>query len=133
MVSKTNKQSNILIGVLATVIVAVLVVVGIVLWQNRDDSSQPSGDVSQSQSVTTDVVYSGEDGKNALELLRASHDIATETFDGIGEYVISIDGRAADGTHFWALYVDGNMAQVGASEYQTKDGETITWKLDEIK
>jgi hypothetical protein len=46
-------------------------------------------------------------------------------------FVTAIQGRAADPeSEFWALYVDGEQAQVGAGALVTEDGQTITWKLE---
>lgn len=79
------------------------------------------------------VSYQGEEGRSALELLKQKHEVETDTFDGIGEFVVSIDGVVADDKHFWAVYVNDQLSQVGASEYITKLDDTITWKLEAIQ
>ena len=80
------------------------------------------------------VKYEGETGRTALEILREKYNIETKEFSGIGEYVVAIDGKKEDtGKNFWAFYINGQQAQVGAAQYQTKTGEMIEWRLEEIK
>lgn len=126
--------------------VAALVVaggaVGILATQNEPKQTQQSTQ-TQTQTKTqttqteqtqqTEVTYKGVEGKNALELLKQSHEVETKSYEGLGELVTSIDGVAADSKHFWALYVNGQQSQVGAAAYISKDTDTIVWKLEEIK
>lgn len=84
---------------------------------------------AQAQSCT--VTYKGIDGKNALEILKSSHKVETKTFS-FGEMVQSIDGISSPSTHFWAFYVNGKQAEVGAGDYQTKPEDEISWKLEKI-
>ncbi len=88
---------------------------------------------SDNASANSVAKYDGIDGKNALELLKTSHKVTTKTFDGVGEYVESIDAIVPDKTHFFSFYVNGEQAQVGAGQYITKSTETIEWRLEEIK
>lgn len=83
---------------------------------------------------TQSIKYEGETSRTALGILKEKYTVETKEFSGIGEYVTSIDGKKEDtGKNFWAFYVDGKQANVGASQYQTKDGEMIEWKLELIK
>lgn len=85
------------------------------------------------QVPSTVITYQGVDGKNALEILKATHKVELKSYS-FGDMVISIDGIAPNpSTHFWSMYVNGEMSQVGASQYQTKSTDTIKWQLDEIK
>lgn len=76
--------------------------------------------------------YEGEAGRTALELLLASDPSAVVSGEGENAYVTSIGGRAADDARkeFWALYVDGEQASVGAGSLVTEDGQEVTWKLE---
>ncbi|MCX6797512.1 MAG: DUF4430 domain-containing protein, partial [Candidatus Doudnabacteria bacterium] len=70
------------------------------------------------------VKYEGEEGKTALQILKDKYQVDTKEYQGLGEFVTSISGiKAEDGKNFWAFYVNGKQAQVGASSYQTKNGE----------
>jgi len=91
--------------------------------------SDADGEVEESL-----ITYDGQNGKTALELLKDNYTVETQEFSGVGEFVLSIDDiEAEDGQNFWAFYIDGEMAMEGASTYETKDGEKIEWRLDEIQ
>ena len=79
-----------------------------------------------------EISYVGVEGKNALELLKSTHQVETQKFS-FGEMVQSIDGVASPSTNFWAFYVNGKQADVGAGDYQTKSGDKLSWKLQKIE
>ncbi len=107
---------------------AIILAFGLYLVIPRSsDTATPVG-----QEQTTEISYKGVDGKNALELLDASYEIETQKFD-FGQMVLSINGRKAGSDEFWAFYVNGELAQVGAADYQTKSTDTISWKLEKIQ
>jgi|GEM_PF-1944977 hypothetical protein len=135
------------------IVVVVIAVIGIVYafkkpvlapTSNQNNQSQTSnngtsirpgsGEVPPpTQQVPTMVVeYKGVAGKNALELLKASHTVEAKHYS-FGDLVTGIDGVSPDPSHFWAMYVNGNFSQVGASSYITKSTDTIKWEIDEIK
>lgn len=72
------------------------------------------------------VNYTGQEGKNALDLLKSGHtvDVSDQGF------VNAIDGVKPGDHQFWALYVNGKQAEVGAKDYITKKGDTVEWKLE---
>lgn len=84
------------------------------------------------QTEVQTVTYQGVEGKNALDLLKASQKVETKSFD-FGEMVVSINGRAADKNEYWAFYINGQPAQVGAGDYQTKSTDTISWRIETIQ
>lgn len=71
-------------------------------------------------------------GKSAIDLLKANHQVQTKEYQGLGEFVLSIDGNAPDSKHFWEFFVNGKSSNVGASSYTLKDGDKIEWKLSAI-
>lgn len=97
--------------------------------------NQPAYSTADSVVKTPNILaqYQGQDGKNAMEILKATHKVSTKVFSGMGEYVDGIDGTASDSNHFFSFYVNGQQAQVGADQYITKNGEQIEWRLEEIK
>ncbi len=74
------------------------------------------------------VSYPGVDGKNALELLKESHNVVED--DG---FVKSIDGKENTATSYWFLYVNGTSSTVGAKDVQTKRSDTLEWRFEEYK
>ena len=119
------------------VIIVLIALAGATLVPNPSSPEPPKTQEQQQAATTTpapaEINYQGVEGKNALELLKSTHQVETKNFPGIGEMVTSIDGVAADDKHFWAFYVNGQLAQEGAATYMTKTGEAIVWKLEEIK
>jgi len=70
-------------------------------------------------------------GKTALDLTKEKEDIVTKG-DGVNAYVIGINGieaKSAD-KEYWAFYVNGKLATVGAGSYKLKSGDKIEWKIE---
>lgn len=67
----------------------------------------------------------------ALQLLTLTHKIVTKG-EKENTFVTSIDGRIASGDkrEFWAFYVNGKQAAVGAGSYFMKNNDTIEWKIE---
>ncbi len=79
------------------------------------------------------IVYQGVEGENALEILKQGLDVKTKSFEGLGEFVQSIDGIEGDNKMAWIFYLNGQPANQGAGSYITKNDDTIEWKYEEIK
>ncbi len=129
---------------LETIIIGVLILVLAVAYgalndktSNKattpDQSSTQDTQVEQQQVPASTVSYRGQSQKDALTLLKSSHQVETQNFSGVGEFVKSIDGIEPDSNHFWAFYVNGLQATVGADSYVTKDSDFIEWRMEEIK
>lgn len=92
-----------------------------------DTSEAPSDDATQAPELS----YEGVAGQTALALLLEADPSAAISGEGEMAFVTAIDGVAADpSSQFWALYVNGEMAQVGAGSLVTETGDEITWKLE---
>lgn len=141
-----DKKSKIIIAIIVTVLVALGAGGAYFATQlNTQNQSQTSQDVAQSsatpqqtdtkkESDAATVAYDGQDGRTALEILKGIKTVETKVYAGIGEMVVSIDGvKPEDSSEFWAFYVDGKQAQVGADQYVTKNKEKIEWKLEKIQ
>lgn len=70
--------------------------------------------------------YDGQDGQTALALLQAKFDVDASDQG----FVNAINDVKPDDRQFWAFYVDGQQASVGAKDYVTKNGQRIEWKLE---
>ena len=117
------------------VIVVIIATAGIIYAFTQKPVLAPSTEVSQNQNLqqvpTNTVEYKGVDGKNAFELLKASHAVDAKHYS-FGDLVTGIDGVTPDASHFWAMYVNGEFSQVGASQYITKSSDTIKWQIDTV-
>ncbi|MFA6042507.1 MAG: DUF4430 domain-containing protein [Patescibacteria group bacterium] len=88
-----------------------------------------NGTVSNTNTSAASYLYPGQEGKNALELLKAKYPNTTTKTSTAGEYVTGIDGKEAGATEYWQFLVNGTEAPVGAGAYKTKATDTIEWKL----
>lgn len=70
-------------------------------------------------------------GKTALELIKEKAKVVTKG-DGANAYVTEINRRIAEDSkkEYWAFYVNGKMAEVGAGSYKLKEGDKIEWKIE---
>ncbi|WP_418276669.1 DUF4430 domain-containing protein [Isoptericola jiangsuensis] len=94
--------------------------------------SDAAADEHMAENIT-EFSYAGQDGETALDLLLVQDPEAQTTGEGEMAFVTTIKGRTAeDGKEFWGLYVDGEMAEVGAGSLVTEDGQQIQWKLEAI-
>jgi len=78
---------------------------------------------------TVVVQYYGVDGKTALELLEASHQVEKKT-SSIGSFVEAIDGIKNRSDRFWLYYVNGKKPDVASDRYRTAAGDTIEWRFE---
>ncbi len=84
------------------------------------------------QVANLEVKYNGQEGKNALELIKLSYKVESKSFGSAGEFVESINGVKPDAQHFWKFFVNGKASSVGAGSYVTKSADVLEWKLDKI-
>jgi hypothetical protein len=113
------------------IIIVVIALFGVVYAFTRT-AKAPITDTQQqaSQNVAANgVSYAGMDGRNALDLLKVFHKVDTKD-TSFGPMIVGIDGVTPDSTHYWAFYVNGKLADVGANSYITKNSDTIEWKLE---
>jgi hypothetical protein len=70
-------------------------------------------------------------GTTALQVLSSTHKVMANG-EKENAFVTTIDGRTASGEdrEFWAFYVNGKQAQVGAGSYFVKNNDTIEWKIE---
>src|SRR5690349_6235030 len=74
------------------------------------------------------VAYDGEDGKTALDLLKAHAQVRTATGQ-LGELVEEINGVSSGNGHYLIYFINGAMAKTGAAQYVTRRGDKVEWKL----
>ena len=95
---------------------------------------------------TTSITVVGKDGKTvkeataiafinnptAFQLLQVvlGHDKIKYSEEQYGKMISAIDDLAAEGTYYWAFYVNGEMASVGADSYELKASDEITFKYE---
>lgn len=72
-----------------------------------------------------------EEGATVFEVLDDTFEVDAEKSE-FGWYVKAIDGVAedTDAGKYWMYAVNGKAAEVGAGEYELKDGDQVTWTLE---
>ena len=87
--------------------------------------------ISGDKKTETFQKYETEANKTALDLLRRSASVVTKG-EKENAYIVEINGRKADErkNEFWAFYLNGKTAQVGAGSYKLKNGDKIEWKIE---
>lgn len=122
-------------GFMAIVIGVIVIIAGVGFGVYQTDKQADTGSKTSASQVKAakdarvePVVYQGQTGKSALEILKSIATVQTKD-STYGEYVVSIDGNDGGGKKYWTFYVNGKMASVSAADYITKDGEAIEWKL----
>ena len=70
-------------------------------------------------------------GKTVLDLTKEKANIKTKG-EGINAYVTEINSKEALNSkkEYWAFYVNGKMAEVGAGSYKLKNNDKIEWKIE---
>jgi len=83
--------------------------------------------ISQTDFIKQEIIA----GKTALDLIKEKAKVVTKG-ESANAYVIEINGKLAEDSkkEFWAFYVNGKMAEVGAGSYKLKDGDKIEWRIE---
>lgn len=115
--------------------------------QNGDKVSYIYTDYPSTQKNTVSLKVVGKDGSiisespypisivgepTAFQLLQVylgPDKVTYEQYD-FGKMITSINGIKAEGTNFWAFYINGQSASVGADSYQLKAGDQISFQLE---
>lgn len=117
------------------ILVFLIVVIGYLVFgyfykNTATPSNSPAPTSKDSTILFSDYFsYPGHTGRSALQLLKEKAQVVEEDSTGM---VSNINGRKAnkDAHEYWAFYIDGKQAMIGASEYQTKNGEKIEWRIE---
>lgn len=134
-----QSKNKLLLALLAAVIVLGLAVGAIMLHQSNQNTSEPADSSQQSSESAvnelgrTEISYEATPGITSLEQLRSeAEDVITQDTE-YGDLVDSIEGHkgGTDGK-YWSFYVNGVMAQVGASAYVQEEGDVIEWKFQKL-
>lgn len=114
-----------------------IIISGYFFYQNQLQSKKS---VTKQEKITVYLKLTGQEDfikqvvstkKTALEFTKEKTKVVTKG-EGVNAYVIEINGRKANDLNkeFWAFYVNGKQAEVGAGSYQLEEGDKIEWKLE---
>jgi hypothetical protein len=110
---------------LPTIILLCLSVVGCGHHTAAVPSPSPSPPAANERLL---IAYNGEEGKTALDILKARAQVRTST-SSLGELVEEINGMKSSEHEHLLFFVNGEMSKVGAGGYVTKQSDRIEWKL----
>jgi hypothetical protein len=128
--------------IISTILLSAFVVLGglsaVMLYAVKDTDNQRRADNAQMESKKTAVVqpattvrFTAVAGKTILEQLEQTAGDVTIKDSSYGQYVEAINGvKGGTDNKYWTYYVNGQMANIGAGEYETKGGEEIVWKFE---
>jgi hypothetical protein len=125
---KSLRRRNVLffLGLLIVVLVGFMVYAAVSIGRSKGEDGGDGGSSSNGR-VNYEVVYEGEAGRTALEVLTARWTVGFD--DGV---VKVIGGREALDGQKWVFYVNGEVSRVMAGNYVASGGEIFEWKLEEV-
>lgn len=86
--------------------------------------SQPAFDSFSFEATESDT--------NALQATQARTEVGLTKYE-FGSMVESINGQAADSSHYWALYINNEYAQQAADQTKVAPGDAVLWLYEEIQ
>ena len=128
--SENRDLSFSLVNIIALVIV--IIIAGFIGW--GFDIAKQNKTISHSEekvAAVQSIVYNGQEGKNALELLKGIATIQTQD-SSMGTFVTAINDIQNTNTQYWMFYVNNELAPVAADQYQTKNDDKIQWRFEDI-
>lgn len=133
----SEKNSWGLMNFVAIIILGAILIIGGSLLGNHVAKKQAnqsvSGAANQFQPVVKKTItYSGQDGKTALDLLKAAHQVTSED-SSMGAFVTSIDGTANTTDTYWMFYVNDQLSSVSSDNYQSKSTDKIEWRYEQLQ
>ena len=99
--------------------------------------SEPLNTISVSiavrQATSTLRVPEGSSVYEAMNILASTTSFSFHGtyYSGMGYYIDEINGEKNHSNAFWIYYVNGAQANIGASSYILKNGDTIRWRLED--
>ena len=100
-----------------------------------DEASELAEDGSATTTngvVTAYVLTAKEDGATAFDLLRSNHQVEFDQYD-FGVFVTAINGQQANQDYYWAVYVNGEYAQVASDQLELQAGDQVEWRWEEMQ
>jgi hypothetical protein len=112
--SRVAQSKQKIIAVTTAAVVAAAVGVG--AWAYTDNQSNQQASKVPTTTIktkagphkSTQISYQGQDGRDALSLLKQHAEVKTKHYS-FGDQVVSINGVSGNGPKYWTFYVNGKM------------------------
>ncbi len=114
-------------GLLVGAAFVVLLGLFITSGNGANKNGQGTTQITQTEKQAQTITYKGKTGQDALTMLKQQVNVEQDS----SGMVSVINGRKADPARhqYWAFYVNGKLASVGAADYKTKNEDVIEWKI----
>lgn len=127
-----SKQKRIILSIVSGVLF-IGIIATMLMFSQPQSNHTPEAFVTptpqaQVKSSLDSFSYQGRNGTDAMALLEEQVRVEKSP----SGFVTAINNRKANESNheFWAFYVNGEQAQVGAADFQTKDTDQIEWKIE---
>lgn len=106
-----------------------VVIIGAVTSQTLGQKTSNEPQTNQEAKAAEAVSYNCEAGQTAYTLLAATYSVETKD-TSFGRQVMAINSIRPNDSQFWAFYIDGQSATVGADSYTCHGNEMIRWRIE---
>ena len=115
----------------------VLVLGGTSIWLFALRKTEPiqskhtTTQTTNQKASNTYLTFTATAGKTVLEQLKSQASNVQTKQSSYGEYVEQIgDKKGGTDGKYWLFYVNGKMADKGAADYITVNGDKVEWKFE---
>ncbi len=97
------------------------------------EDGQPATDHEEANTVANSYEFTADSsGETPFSLLNNSEEVEYDEYD-FGVFVTSINGQVSNNDNFWAVYVNGELAQQAADQIELDAGDQVEWRWEEIQ
>lgn len=104
--------------------------VGYYISQQQDEENN-DGIFVRIEGKDNTICTTTVEAENALDVIKAAADVCGFEYEindsAWGRYLASVDGQNAEGMSGWLYFVNNSQPQVGASEYEISNGDSVLW------
>jgi Domain of unknown function (DUF4430) len=126
----TNHKKGTIVTIIVLLVVLASGTVGTLIAINHHTNNQVATTSPQVEGATV-IRFTAQKNQTVLAQLEAREKVVVQQDPTYGAFVESIDGvKNGVNNKYWAYYVNGQMANIGAGNYTTKGGEEIVWKFE---
>lgn len=94
-------------------------------------STDSVGSASPAPKIASHTLVATMGATNALALAQSELDLQLKQYD-FGVMIEGVNGLLADATSYWAVYLNGDYAQVGIADLVLEQGDTVELRYEAI-
>ena len=107
---------------------------------DESDNTEDTGSEMEEITAEINILIDGEavadlskeitvpEGTYLLDVMHENYEVTEE-----GGFISAIEGieQDLDAERYWLYYIEGEMASVGAADYELQEGDQIEWRLED--